>query len=81
MEGTHEGEDKHEEKEDQKERPKKSRIGMLNMCGMKNEVMMKKLKREMIKNDIEVMLIKKTLEWEDRKKEIRKIFSEYDVIF
>ena len=51
------------------------------MNGIKNEVILKRLKREMERNNIEVLFVTETLGSEDREKEMRKVFKEYDIIF
>ena len=51
------------------------------MNGIKNEIILKSMKRVMEKNNIEVLFITETLGTEDREKEIRKVFKEYDVMY
>ena len=79
-----EEDNKHENEKEQKETKisnAKGRIAMLNMNGLKNEMTMKKLRRQMIIHEIDILFITETLGTEDREKEMRRIFKEYDVVY
>ena len=74
-----EEENEHKDKKEQKEATTsnvKGRIGMLNMNGLKNEMTMKRLRREMITHEINILFITETLGTEDREKEMRRVFKE-----
>ena len=78
-----EEDNKHEDKKEQKEEKKTNTgsIAMLNMNGLKNEMTMKKLRREMITHEIDILFITETLGADDREMDMRKVFKEYDVIY
>jgi len=73
------GQNKHTEPQNAKA-TSKARVALLNMNGMKNETIMKKLRKEMITHNIELLFVRETLGTKAREQEIRKVFKEYDVI-
>ena len=53
----------------------------MNMNAINNEIILNSMKRVMEKNNIEVLFITETLGTEDREKEIRQVFNQYDVMY
>ena len=67
--------------EEKVETIQKGRVALLNINGLKNEVILKRRKRHMINKNIEILFITEPLGTEDREKEMKKVFAEYDIIF
>src|SRR5690349_17783684 len=56
-------------------------IALINMNGMKNEIVMKGLRREMMKLHVEVLFVTETFMSAQKLRDIQKTFRDYDVFF
>ena len=58
-----------------------SQIALINMNGLKNEIVMKALRREIMKQRIEVLFVTEPLMLHEKQAEIQRIFQDFDVFF
>ena len=56
-----------------------AKIGMLNINGMKNEIVMTNLKKRMEKSELEILFLTEPLLSRERQRELKQIFDEYDI--